>query len=339
MAQKIATASTVFAACDRLSAANERWNREDVRSEVGGGGYVVIDPLIRAWRELKSLREAAPTMPAELLHQVATSLEAHITGYIGEADARLSESQQVFERTVSELSEQLATLESAIQEKDDRLKAMAADQNSLLVQLEDSQQALSDEKTDSARLITENDGLRGQILRMESEHKESIEKLSADAKEQSLAHAQERAKASEEYSTALAGQRKELAEAAAQAENRLMILLDQERQAAKESTTQLTKELKEVRDKAQSSREHSIELEATLRQLTDRNGKLASELAGEAARRSELSIALEEQQGHTSRIQGDFKTYKEEHKISGDLGALQAAVAALQAKLEDRQDE
>jgi hypothetical protein len=31
--------------------------------------------------------------------------------------------------------------------------------------------------------------------------------------------------------------------------------------------------------------------------------------------------------------------YKEEHKISGDLGALQAAVAALQAKMEDRQDE
>ena len=67
MAHKIATASTVFAACDRLNAANERWNREDVRNDVGGGGYVVIDPLIRAWRELKPLREAAPTTPAELL--------------------------------------------------------------------------------------------------------------------------------------------------------------------------------------------------------------------------------------------------------------------------------
>ena len=44
MAQKIATVSTVFAACDRLEAANQRWNREDVRNEVGGGGYVVIDP-------------------------------------------------------------------------------------------------------------------------------------------------------------------------------------------------------------------------------------------------------------------------------------------------------
>ena len=58
MAQKLATVSTVFAACDRLDAANERWNREDVRSEVGGGGYVVIDPLIRAWRSLKPLRAA-----------------------------------------------------------------------------------------------------------------------------------------------------------------------------------------------------------------------------------------------------------------------------------------
>jgi hypothetical protein len=48
MTQKLATVSTVFAACDRLDAANDRWNREDVRKEVGGGGFVIIDPLIRA---------------------------------------------------------------------------------------------------------------------------------------------------------------------------------------------------------------------------------------------------------------------------------------------------
>ena len=42
MPRTIATASNVFAACDRLEAANERWNREDVRSEVGGGGWGVI---------------------------------------------------------------------------------------------------------------------------------------------------------------------------------------------------------------------------------------------------------------------------------------------------------
>ena len=38
MPRTFATPANVFAACDRLEATNERWNREDVRSEVGGGG-------------------------------------------------------------------------------------------------------------------------------------------------------------------------------------------------------------------------------------------------------------------------------------------------------------
>jgi hypothetical protein len=42
--------------------------------------------------------------------------------------------------------------------------------------------------------------------------------------------------------------------------------------------------------------------------------------------------------GRFAQLRGHW-AYKEEHKISGDLGALQAAVAALQAKMEDRQDE
>lgn len=100
MAQKIATVSAVFAACDRLDAANERWNREDVRNEVGGGGYVVIDPLIRAWRSLKPLREVAPSTPTELLHQVAATIESHISAFTGEVETRLAENQQVFEATV-----------------------------------------------------------------------------------------------------------------------------------------------------------------------------------------------------------------------------------------------
>ena len=131
MAQKIATVSTVFAACDRLNAANARWNREDVRSEVGGGGYVVIDPLIKAWRELKPLREAAPTTPAELLHQIATSVESHITSYISESESRLIESQQVFDTTTSELSERLEALENELQEKGASLQEMAAAKTNL----------------------------------------------------------------------------------------------------------------------------------------------------------------------------------------------------------------
>jgi len=53
---------------------------------------------------------------------------------------------------------------------------------------------------------------------------------------------------------------------------------------------------------------------------------------------SELSTALKEQKTHVPSIQREFQAYKEEYKISGDLGALQTAVAAMQAKLELRQE-
>jgi chromosome segregation ATPase len=338
MALKIATVGTVFAACDRLDAANTRWNREDVRNEVGGGGYVVIDPLIKAWRGLKPLREAAPTTPAELLHQMATTLESHITDFIGESESRQLESQRVFDATVSELSERLATLEGELEEKEASLQEMAADRSSLAEQLEDTQQSLNEVKIANTQLVSESDGLRGQIARVESEHKEAIAKLNADARELAKAHAKERAKASAEHSAALASQRKEMTEAAEQAENRLMVLLDKERQAAKESTVQLTDQLAEVSDKAQSHREKAIALEAKIRELNGQSGKLESALAETTARCSKLSTALEDQKTQASSIQREFEAYKEEHKISGDLEALQTAVAALQAKLEERQD-
>jgi hypothetical protein len=92
-------------------------------------------------------------------------------------------------------------------------------------------------------------------------------------------------------------------------------------------------------DKAQSHREKAIELEATIRELTGQNGKLELDLVEKAARCSELSKVLDEEKVHASSIERDFQAYKQEHKISGDLGALQSAVAALQAKLEQRQYE
>jgi len=55
-----------------------------------------------------------------------------------------------------------------------------------------------------------------------------------------------------------------------QVENRLMVLLDQERQAAKESTAQLAHQLAEASEKAQSHREKTIELEMTIRELKSR---------------------------------------------------------------------
>ena len=118
-----------------------------------------------------------------------------------------------------------------------------------------------------------------------------------------------------------------------------MVLLDKERQAAKESSANLAHQLAEVSEKAQYHREKTIELETTIRELKGQNGKLASDLTESTARCSEMSTALEDQKTRVSSIQSEFVAYKEQYKIGGDLGALQAAVAAMQAKLEERQDE
>ena len=117
-----------------------------------------------------------------------------------------------------------------------------------------------------------------------------------------------------------------------------MVLLDRERQAAKEVTAQLTRQLADMSEKAQTHREKAIELEANIRQLTEQNNRLESDLDQKTAKRSELSAALAQQQAHALLMQREFEAYKEAHKISGDLGALQIAVATLQAKMEEKRD-
>jgi chromosome segregation ATPase len=92
-------------------------------------------------------------------------------------------------------------------------------------------------------------------------------------------------------------------------------------------------------DKAQSHREKAIELEATIRELKGQNGKLESDLMEAPAKCSKLSIAVEDQKTQVSSVEREFEAYREEHRISGDLGALQTAVAAMAEKLEERQDE
>lgn len=338
MAQKLATVSTVFAACDRLDAANERWNREDVRNEVGGGGYVVIDPLIRAWRSLKPLREVAPSTPSELLHQVAASLETHIAEFVGDAENRLTEGQKVFDATVSELSEKLASLEADLEVKEESLKATEALNASLTEQLDQAKGNLEAAKVENARLVAENDGLIGQVSRMEKEHKATVQSMQTEHKELLKQQGEERARSAEEHASALAAQRKELAEEAEQTENRLMILLDQERLEAKTHSKKLASDLEKINQKSQSAREAVVVLESTVKELTRQNDKLESDLAAQLEVSSELQAGLEDQKAQAASIEREFSAYRGEHKLSGELGALQDAVAVLQYQLREKKD-
>ncbi len=336
MPKTIATASNVFAACDRLEAANERWNREDVRSEVGGGGWVVIDPLIKAWRGLKPLREVAPSTPTELLQQVAASLEAHIAGFTQEAEGRLTESQKIFDTAISALSEKLANLESELEETTASLASSESENAALTEQLEKAQKELEQSRTENARLVTENDGLTGQVSRMEKEHKTTIQSMQAEQRELLKQLAQERSRVAEEHATAIAAQRKELALEAEQAENRLMVLLDQERQESKETESKLSGNLDKVTQKVQAQRDAIIALETTVTELTRQNEKVESERAIEVESYTALQAVLEEQKADTVSIEQEFSAYKQQHALDGQLGALQDAVAGLQAQLTER---
>ena len=338
MAQKLATVSTVFAACDRLDAANERWNREDVRNEVGGGGYRVIDPLIRAWRSLKPLREVAPTTPSELLHQVAASLETHIAEYTGDAENRLAGNQKVFDATVSELSEKLSSLEVDLEVKEENLKAAEASNASLTEQLDQTKANLEAARVENARLVAENDGLSGQVSRMEKEHKATVQSMQTEHKELLKQQGEERARSAEEHASTLAAQRKELAAEAEQTENRLMMLLDQERLEAKTHAKKLANDLEKTTQKSQSAREAVVALESTVKELTRQNDKLESDLAAQVEVSSELKARLEEQKAQAASTEREFSAYKEKHKLSGDLGALQDAVAVLQDQLRGKKD-
>ncbi|MEM1152548.1 MAG: hypothetical protein AAGI44_00310 [Pseudomonadota bacterium] len=333
MAQKIATVSTVFAACDRLDAANERWNREDVRNEVGGGGYVVIDPLIRAWRNLKPLREAAPTTPTELLHQVALTLETHITDFTDDIEGRLRDSQKVFESTVSDLSEKLAALEAELSARNEALQEAEASYEVTTERLEETKNELSSAQSENALLETKNDELSGQLTRLQKEHNVQVQRLQSENKTLLKQHATERARLSDEQVSAMASQRKELTDAAAQAENRLMVLLDRERQEAKAIESSLSDNLERAKQKAQSGRETIITLETSVTQLTRQNEKLESELTAGGKNNAELQSLLEKQKAATTAIEQEFTDYKRQHVLGSELGALQDAVAGLKAQI------
>lgn len=336
MAKPIATPATVFAACDQLDAANKRWNREDVRRAVGGGGFAVIDPLIRAWRELKPLRDVAPSTPAELLHQVATSLEAHLKTFTAETDQRVAAQQQVFEATVADLAERLAGMEASLEEATARLSAAEAANEEMAEELAERDTALTEAQRSISQLTVENDGLKGQIARQDNAHAVAVKDLQAEQRELIQQHQRAGARWREEQAAALATQRQELIAAAEQAENRWMRLLDETRQESRASVAASTKKLNEASEALQHERGLVSELKGRAGALDAENAKLEQAIADQAAHIRQLQAALEQSQQHAATLERDFTAYKAAHKLSSDLGSLKAAVAALQGQLSDR---
>ena len=154
--------------------------------------------------------QSGTSMPVEeeesilLVWAKIATIEEHVTGYTGEVEARLGEIQQIFDATVSELSEKLATLEAELAEKTEALQEAESANAVLVDQITEGKEAFESDRSDNAELTTENDGLRGQVARMDKEHKVAVQSLQTENKELLKQHATERARVSDEHTTALA---------------------------------------------------------------------------------------------------------------------------------------
>jgi chromosome segregation ATPase len=110
------------------------------------------------------------------------------------------------------------------------------------------------------------------------------------------------------------------------------------RQEAKAAESKLSGNLEKVTQKLQSQRDTIIALETRVTELTRQNEKLDSELAARVENNTALQASLEEQKTATTSIEQEFSAYKQQHALGGELGALQDAVAGLQAQLTNRNE-
>jgi len=242
---KKATPKAVFEACQQLSLSmeeGESWNRDDVRHLVGGGSYAVIDPLIKAWRNLQPVREVAPSIPSELLIQVASLLEQQVSGYIAEVEQRDEQREFFFRQAGEELASNLQAVEDALT-SDLELAQQAkheldAECSRLDAELSLSQQegyglALKLELMEK-ELVQANQRLSSEkerydrIIDQANKDKESLQVRLSEQNVQAIADCKL------DYQQQLAAQKSQLLNAAELSENRLMRLLDQARVEMKE---------------------------------------------------------------------------------------------------------
>lgn len=230
MSIKKATPKGVFDACEQLALLSESWNRDDVRALIGGGSFSVIDPLIQAWRKLQPVREVAPSVPSDLLIQVAGMLELHVSNYIDEISLR----DQVREKTLLDMN-------SAVSDKLEQVESDLTDSLSLSQQVNHELEAevsrLECELSEKIQLAEEAAfKLAASEVAVKNLNKQFHEK--ERSYEEALArhtqtHQDTQLRESEHFQKQLSQQKAELKEAAHTAENRLMRLLDQERNELK----------------------------------------------------------------------------------------------------------
>lgn len=295
MSLKKATPKAVFDACEQLELLDRPWNRDDVRLSIGGGSFSVIDPLIQAWRKLQPIRQVAPTVPTDLLIQVATMLEMQISDYVSEVELRdqqrevtlLALNETVAEnlqQLESELTEQLALSQQANHELEaecSRLEYELAEKAQSLLSAEFKLQVSEEAAVSLNQRLKEQQGFYESSLQVQ---KQSQQDESARALE---LHQQQVNQMRMEAQQQLAQQKAELIDAAQLSENRLMRLLDQGRNELKELQLSYGEKLEAL------TREQQVDKQLGNKQIHEINS---------------LEIALQQTQLETTQLTAQHET-------------------------------
>jgi hypothetical protein len=260
MSLKKATPKAVFQACERLELLDKSWNRDDVRISVGGGSFSVIDPLIQAWRKLQPIREVAPSVPTDLLIQVATMLEQQVSGYIADIDLRDKEREETLLLASEALTENLQQIESKLTTQLELCEQANHDLESECSRLEfeinekhtrslalDLELQISKEAEASLKLrLNEQQKFYEQAFSEEKQSKVQNETRLLDQYQQQLSQVKL------ESQQHLAQQRSEITDTAEIAENRLMRLLDKGRNELRELQESSNNKIDLLRGESQS---------------------------------------------------------------------------------------
>jgi len=241
MSLKKATPKAVFDACEQLELLDRSWNRDDVRLVVGGGSFSVIDPLIQAWRKLQPIREVAPTVPTDLLIQVATMLEQQVSSFVEEVELRDQEREAALlaasellssnlQQVESDLSHQLEMAQQAnhdLEAEYSRLEGELREQSQLSSRLETKLGVAEDAANSLNKHLKEQQEFYISGLKLQKQEQQEREARLTGQNEQQIKQFKL------ESQQQLAQQKTQLNDAAELSENRLMRLLDQSRSELK----------------------------------------------------------------------------------------------------------
>ena len=343
MSLKKATPKAVFDACEQLELLERPWNRDDVRLSIGGGSFSVIDPLIQAWRKLQPIREVAPSVPTDLLIQVASMLEQQVSGYIAEIELRYQEREAALLEVNKTIAENLQQVEFKLTE-----------------QLELSQQANHELEAELARLTTELDDknqsvsvmkLKLQVseeaaaslnLRLKEQQAfyESTLKQQKEAQQESSIradelHQQNVIQIKQESQQQLAQQKSELVEAGQIAENRLMRLLDQGRGELKELNAASNNKIEHLGRELQTEKQLSNQQALEMNSLSSQNASFSQAEQQYQQKVRDLDMQLSRLTHENESLKGQLQEQQSRgsQQEKSDLQQLKDSIRLLQNQM------